>query len=115
MLLVFYTYFLGPSSPFFSSLSRASRRAAAQAASPAGPASAPLASPSSPASVHHPSGWGGDALKNRVFFTFMFLEMITWFWIWVTLREERAGLVERLKAARRADRRSARLDHEHDE
>lgn len=38
-----------------------------------------------------------DGLKNRLVFTFMFLEMATWFWIWITLREERAGVVERLR------------------
>lgn len=34
-------------------------------------------------------------MKNRLFFTFCFLEMISWFWIWVTLREERDALVEK--------------------
>jgi len=43
--------------------------------------------------AYRPSTWGGDGLKNRVFFTFMFVETISWFWIWVTLREERAALV----------------------
>lgn len=44
--------------------------------------------------THPPPGyaastWGGDGLKNRVFFAFAFVEVISWFWIWVTLREER--------------------------
>ncbi|CEJ93744.1 hypothetical protein VHEMI09314 [[Torrubiella] hemipterigena] len=45
----------------------------------------------------HGASSGLDGLKNRVFFTFMFIEMITWFWIWITLREERAGVVDRLR------------------
>ncbi|UNI17076.1 hypothetical protein JDV02_003454 [Purpureocillium takamizusanense] len=124
MFLVFYSYFLGPSSPIFgtASLSRAGRRAAAAGAGATGgvvPPSTSTSTPpsfsssSSPSSVYRPSGWGGDALKNRVFFTFMFLEMITWFWIWVTLREERAGVVEKLRVAGRADRK--RSAHDHDE
>ena len=44
--------------------------------------------------------WGGDGLKNRVFFTFIFVEMISWFWIWVTLREE-LGELRKRKALRR--------------
>ncbi|KAM7192168.1 Increased loss of mitochondrial DNA protein 1 [Naviculisporaceae sp. PSN 640] len=51
--------------------------------------------------LHHPnpnytpSGWGGDALKNRVFFTFMFIETISWLWVWVTLQEERREVLAR--------------------
>jgi hypothetical protein len=50
--------------------------------------------------VHPPPGyaastWGGDGLKNRVFFAFAFVEVISWFWIWVTLREERQALASR--------------------
>jgi hypothetical protein len=55
-----------------------------------------------------PSGWGGDGLKNRVFFTFMFVEMISWFWVWVTLREEREKVLER-----KARRRSIHSQHLH--
>ncbi|GJN66148.1 hypothetical protein PLIIFM63780_003617 [Purpureocillium lilacinum] len=119
MALVFYSYFLGPSSPIFgtASLSRASRRAAAAGATggvvPPSTSTSSSSPASAPSSIYRPSGWGGDALKNRVFFTFMFLEMITWFWIWVTLREERAGVVEKLRAAGRAERK--RGVHEHDE
>ena len=55
------------------------------------------------AHAHNPSysasSWGGDGLKNRVFFTFAFVEMVSWFWIWVTLREERAQAMA--KKARR--------------
>lgn len=81
MSLVFYSYFCGPSSPVYG-------------------ASAPRFSrPSSSARAfsYEPSSWGGDGLKNRVFFTFIFLEMISWFWIWVTLREEKHGLIERMR------------------
>lgn len=42
----------------------------------------------------------GDNLKNRVFFAFMFIETVSWFWLWVTLREERTQLLQR-KASRR--------------
>ena len=41
-----------------------------------------------------PSSWGGDGLKNRVVFTFAFVETISWFWVWVTLKEERRELLE---------------------
>jgi hypothetical protein len=36
------------------------------------------------------NGMGGawDGLRNRVFLTFAFLEAMSWFWVWVTLREE---------------------------
>lgn len=47
-----------------------------------------------------PSGWGGDGLKNRVFFAFIFVEMVSWLWVWVTLREERRDILQR-KAVRR--------------
>ncbi|KAH6623763.1 increased loss of mitochondrial DNA protein 1 [Chaetomium tenue] len=48
-----------------------------------------------------PSSWGGDVLKNRVFFTFMFVETMSWFWVWVTLQEERRELLTK-KARRRS-------------
>lgn len=54
--------------------------------------------------AHNPgytsSSWGSDGLKNRVFFTFVFVEMMAWFWTWVTLREERDTLVERVRRER---------------
>ena len=78
MLLACYIYAFGPSSPFYGGYTRG-------------------LNPS-----YSASGWGGDALKNRVMFTFAFFEMIVWFWVWVTLREERAEVVERL---RRNDKR----------
>lgn len=51
------------------------------------------------AAVYSPSGWGGDYLKNRVFFAFMFVEMVSWLWVWVTLREEKRELA--IKKAKR--------------
>ncbi|KAH6675260.1 increased loss of mitochondrial DNA protein 1 [Plectosphaerella plurivora] len=38
---------------------------------------------------------GNDGIINDVFFAFAFVEMVTWFWIWVTLREERTELVKK--------------------
>lgn len=38
---------------------------------------------------YEPSSWGGDEWKNRVFFSFIFIETISWFWLWVTLQEEK--------------------------
>ncbi|KAI1390383.1 increased loss of mitochondrial DNA protein 1 [Hypoxylon trugodes] len=52
----------------------------------------PLAPPSFVAATEPP---GGDGLRNRVFFTFAFLEFISWFWVWVTLKEEAAKVVLR--------------------
>lgn len=51
--------------------------------------------------AYHKSSWG-EGLKNRVVFTWAFLEMITWFWVLVTLREERREL-----ASRQAEKRAA--------
>jgi len=44
---------------------------------------------------YHPSSWG-EGLKNRVLFTWAFVEMITWFWVFVTLREERGDMALRI-------------------
>jgi hypothetical protein len=52
-------------------------------------------------SAYRAGGWG-EGLKNRLVFSWAFLEMVTWFWIFVTLREERrefAVKVARRKAA----------------
>ncbi|KAL7628513.1 hypothetical protein AAE478_000028 [Parahypoxylon ruwenzoriense] len=38
---------------------------------------------------------GGDGLRNRVFFTFAFLEFLSWFWVWVTLKEEAGRFIAR--------------------
>ncbi|RDA86298.1 hypothetical protein CP532_5664 [Ophiocordyceps camponoti-leonardi (nom. inval.)] len=84
IILVFYSYFLGPSSPVYGS---------------SAPRSTSRPSSANPTS-YRSSTWGGDGLKNRIFFTFIFLEMITWFWIWVTLREERHGIAQRMRKQR---------------
>lgn len=47
---------------------------------------------------HH--GWG-EGLNNRVIFAFAFVEMISWFWVWTTLREERRDFLLKEQAARR--------------
>ncbi|KAJ5172321.1 hypothetical protein N7492_004914 [Penicillium capsulatum] len=39
---------------------------------------------------------GFDRLKNRVVFTYAFMEMMTWFWVFVTLREERQERLTKL-------------------
>jgi hypothetical protein len=52
-----------------------------------------------------PSAWG-EGLKNRVVFTWAFVEMLTWFWVWVTLREERRELAIKL-----AEKRSREEDN----
>jgi hypothetical protein len=51
-----------------------------------------------------PSSWG-EGLKNRVVFTLAFVEMISWFWVWTTLREERREM-----ALREAERRRKEED-----
>ncbi|KAL4779096.1 increased loss of mitochondrial DNA protein 1 [Aspergillus varians] len=38
---------------------------------------------------------GLDHLKNRVIFTYGFIEMMFWFWIFITLREERQEIAAR--------------------
>ncbi|KAI0909132.1 increased loss of mitochondrial DNA protein 1 [Ustulina deusta] len=48
---------------------------------------------------HYPAAYGtasgGEGLRNRVFFAFTFLEFLSWFWAWVTLREEAAAFAAR--------------------
>lgn len=85
MCLVFYSYVFGPSGPFAAAhtLPGSSRRPAIIGNKPS----------------------ATDGLKNRVIFTFLFIEMVAWFWLWVTLREERGGVVERM---RKQQQRSAR-------
>ncbi|KAL4881488.1 increased loss of mitochondrial DNA protein 1 [Aspergillus karnatakaensis] len=46
---------------------------------------------------------GLDHLKNRVVFTYGFMEMMFWFWIFLTLREERQEIAARF-AERERDR-----------
>ncbi|QPH15851.1 hypothetical protein C2857_000362 [Epichloe festucae Fl1] len=90
ILLTFYIYAFGPSSPIYGGAGYRTRGGY---------------NPS-----YQAAGWGGDGLKNRVFFTFAFIEMIAWFWVWVTLREERTGVVDRMR--RNARRESARHDRD---
>ncbi|KAK4213140.1 increased loss of mitochondrial DNA protein 1 [Rhypophila decipiens] len=91
-VLTLYTFFFSAASPLYTSAD-----------------SSPMASRSGYA--HHPnpnytpSGWGGDAMKNRVFFTFMFIETISWLWVWVTLQEERREVLVR-RQSKLARRRS---------
>lgn len=96
MFLVFYCFAFSPSSPLYFSSSRG-RFAHPSVHAHANPAYAPAL-------------WGGDGLKNRVFFTFMFVEMVSWFWIWVTLREERREVAAR-KAMRRRTSQSHPISH----
>ena len=42
-------------------------------------------------------------------FTWAFVEMITWFWIFVTLREERRDLVQRMFAKRAAEEEEEKI------
>lgn len=49
--------------------------------------------------AYQPSSWG-EGLKNRVLFTWAFVEMITWFWVFVTLREERRDIAIRIAERR---------------
>lgn len=63
------------------------------------------------AGIHPPgyaaSTWGGDGLKNRVFFAFAFVEVISWFWIWVTLREEKQSLASKKVLGASSKRRAS--------
>ncbi|KAG6004403.1 hypothetical protein E4U21_001123 [Claviceps maximensis] len=83
ILLTTYIYAFGPSSPLYGGATHLTRGGH---------------NPS-----YHPARWGGDALKNRVFFSFVFIEMVAWFWVWVTLREERPGVVDRMRKNARRD------------
>ncbi|KAI1643266.1 increased loss of mitochondrial DNA protein 1 [Daldinia loculata] len=56
----------------------------------------PLTPPSS-AFIPGAAVSGSDGLRNRVFFTFAFLEFLSWFWVWVTLKEESATFLSRKK------------------
>jgi hypothetical protein len=89
MATLFYTFFASAASPLYQNPLASSSR---------------IAHPSAHVTVpgYRPSSWGGDMLKNRVFFAFMFIEMISWFWVWVTLKEETREI-----AARRQRRRGS--------
>jgi hypothetical protein len=45
----------------------------------------------------------GNTLNNSVVFTWGFLEMAAWFWIFVTLREERRQKATKLVEKRKAE------------
>ncbi|KAL7911863.1 increased loss of mitochondrial DNA protein 1 [Trichoderma velutinum] len=77
MLSVAYSYIFGPSSILYSSPSSSSTRR--------------------PNTTYKASGSGTDHLHNRLFFAFMFVEMMAWFWTWITLREERTAIVEKMR------------------
>ncbi|CVK99179.1 uncharacterized protein FMAN_02087 [Fusarium mangiferae] len=81
---VVYIFLFGPSSPMYDKSSRSH-----------------LSHPSSYNPSYRPAGWGGDMLKNRLFFTFIFTETMTWFWVWITLREERDAILSK-KSRRRS-------------
>lgn len=49
-------------------------------------------------------GWG-EGLKNRIVFTWGFIEMMAWFWVFVTLREERQQI-----ALKKAQKKAAEED-----
>ncbi|KAK4229282.1 increased loss of mitochondrial DNA protein 1 [Podospora fimiseda] len=91
LVLSSYSFLFSPSSPLFSETKSGSSY---------------LSHPVVPPSSHNyvPTGWGGDALKNRVFFTFAFVETVGWFWVWVTLGEERRGLIMKKERKERRER-----------
>ena len=45
----------------------------------------------------------GDNLKNSIVFSWGFLELSAWFWVFVTLRDERRERLSRLRQKRQAD------------
>ena len=106
-LLAVYSFFFSASSPFFYADDHANLTGSASSLT--GSAASRLGHPKVYAQAggniggggYVASGWGGDALKNRVFFTFMFVETMSWFWVWVTLQEERREMLAR-KARRRS-------------
>ncbi|KAI0970249.1 increased loss of mitochondrial DNA protein 1 [Xylaria arbuscula] len=44
---------------------------------------------------HYGTASGSEGLRNRVFFAFTFFEFLSWFWAWVTLREEAVAFAAR--------------------
>ncbi|KAK4034132.1 increased loss of mitochondrial DNA protein 1 [Parachaetomium inaequale] len=113
-LLTLYSFFFSPSSPLFYTDDSTNPSPQSSTASSSSSSSSRFTHPS----VHHaahnpgytPASWGGDALKNRVFFTFMFVETMSWFWVWVTLQEERREVLAR-KARRRSSGSSGYGQH----
>jgi len=50
-------------------------------------------------------GWTGlGALSNGLVFTWGFVEMVWWFWVFVTLRDERREMAARKRAERERKR-----------
>ena len=52
--------------------------------------------------------WGarsspGDYLKNSMMFTWSFMEMVLWFWVFITLRDERRQAAVRLIEKRKKE------------
>ncbi|KAI9826526.1 MAG: hypothetical protein M1826_006627 [Phylliscum demangeonii] len=45
----------------------------------------------------------GNGVANNVVFTWAFLEMVVWFWIYATLRDERRELAQRVTQKRNAE------------
>ena len=45
----------------------------------------------------------GDGLKTDIVFTWAFVEMVTWFWIYTTLREERKEAAIRIMERRKKE------------
>ncbi|KAK4100430.1 hypothetical protein N658DRAFT_516715 [Parathielavia hyrcaniae] len=114
--LTLYTFFFSASSPFFSSSSQSNSSTSPSSSSSSSSSPFSLRHPSAhrhaPPDGYVPSAWGGDDLKNRVFFTFMFVETMSWFWVWVTLQEERRELLAK-KARRRSSSASGGVSHSH--
>lgn len=45
----------------------------------------------------------GNTLNNSIVFTWGFLEMAAWFWVYVTLRDERREKVNKVVERRKAE------------
>ncbi|KAI9821582.1 MAG: hypothetical protein M1832_003256 [Thelocarpon impressellum] len=71
------------------------------APTPAGSKSAAASSSSGLTRSHTPAA--GNGLKNGMVFTWAFVEMVTWFWVYVTLRDERREASAKLTAKRKAE------------
>lgn len=104
-LLSTYSFFFSPSSPLFYSSPAPGSPNSSTSPGTGSSSSNRFQHPSVHRAANNPgytpSNWGGDVLKNRVFFTFMFVETMSWFWVWVTLQEERRELLTK-KARRRS-------------
>ncbi|KAI9744802.1 MAG: hypothetical protein M1818_001727 [Claussenomyces sp. TS43310] len=61
-------------------------------------------SPLMASGTYTPSMWG-EGLKNRLIFSWAFVEMSAWFWALLTLREERRDMATRI-----AEKRAAQED-----